>query len=89
MLAEIAQTVLELILQVILEFVLYWVGKLAIAVLTLGQVHCDCYDRESAWSGGWRIGGRDANGVFLSAEATSLIGLLVIAAIVVCVLHFH
>jgi hypothetical protein len=89
MLAEVAQAILELILQVILEFLCYWVGRLTVAVFTFGRVHCDFYDRESTWTGSWRIVGRDADGAYLTAEFTTFTGLLAIVAIIVCLLYFH
>ena len=89
MLAEVAQALLEVILQVILEFLCYLFGKLVIAVFTLGRIRCDFYDRESTWTGRWRVIGRDAGGVYITAEATSFVGIVAIVAIVICIFYFR
>ncbi len=87
MLAEVAQALLEIILQVILEFVCYFAGRLVVAVFTLGRVRCETFDEESPWSGRWRIIGRDADGVFLTPGATSFVGFLAITAVVLCIFY--
>ena len=89
MLADIAQAIAEVVLQVIVEFLFYWVGKLTVAVFTLGCVQCDCYDRESTWRGSWRIIGRDSEGAYLTAEFTSLIGFFAIVASIIAFLHLR
>jgi hypothetical protein len=86
MLAEVAHAVVEVVLQAILEFVFYWFGRIIVAVFTLGRVQCDLYDRKSTWSGCWRVFGKDSDGAYLGAEATSCVGLLSIIALMVLLL---
>ena len=87
MLAEVAHALLEVTLQVILEFVCYFAGRVVVAVFTLGRVRCETFDEESPWSGRWRIFGRDADGFFLTPGATSFVGFVAITAVVFCIFY--
>lgn len=80
MLAVVLEAIFQVTLQLLLEFALYWLGKLIVTALTLGRLPCDFYDRDSTWSNKWLIFGRDEDGTYLTAEATTIVGL--VAAIV-------
>lgn len=77
----------ELILQPIFEFffqvICYFVGALVVPILSLGKLKCDGIakevDRKKVKCGG--LYRRVGNQVFLTADATSLIGLLVLAGV--------
>ena len=83
MLADIAQGVFEFIFQTVFEVVAYFVGWLAVTVVSVGRWGCDSIEprarRRKFWNGFYnKRNGR----VYLTGEATALIGMLVILLII-------
>ncbi len=81
--SDIARFILEPILQLVFEVFIHFIGRVIVAVLTFGRVHCDYFDRGSAsWRAHRRIYGwfglyrRQGRAIFLSASFTTIIGML-------------
>ena len=77
----------ELILQAIFEFVFhvigYYLGRIIVSVLTLGQIKCDRLmagtpRRKLRWGGAYYWRGQR---IYLTADATALIGVVFVVVI--------
>ena len=80
MFVEIVHGVLHVLVEVFIGCIFYWIGRIAVAALTLGKVTCESYDSDGC--GGHF--GRDADGFYLSASATSFVGFLTTVVAGVC-----
>lgn len=74
----IVEAVAEPILEVVIPFVLYGVGRLVVTIVSLGQLKCDRLLQGTTrgrfkWSGIYRWSGRQ---LYLTSNATMVIGLL-------------
>ena len=86
MLAALLGGLFELVFEVFAALILYWLGRIVVTILTFGKLACDGYDRESTWHDPWHVTGRDEDGLYLTAEATTVVGL--VAAIIMVVGYF-
>lgn len=78
--ASIVQGILEIVFQVFLEFVCYFLGRLVVPLISFGHWQCDPLgagsERRKFWS--LKLYRRQGNRLYLPPEATQLVGLLTI-----------
>ncbi len=82
--SSIVQGVLEVVLQGFMEFVCYFVGRIVVPVLSFGRWKCDHITadvprRKIKAAGVYHLRGQQ---VYLTAEATQLVGLLMLLLVV-------
>lgn len=83
----IGELLLRPILEVVFHVVAYYIGRVVVTIVTLGSVACDRITADTPrsklrWGGSFhRRGGR----IYLTAEATSVIGLIAVVAAIGCV----
>ena len=87
----IAELILQPVFEFILHIVLYYIGRVAVAVLTLGRIKCDRISadtprRKLRWSGLFHRRGQH---VYLTPESTSGAGFLFVVFMLAGLLLFH
>lgn len=77
----------EVVLEIVFRVVAYYIGRIVVTIVTLGGIACNRISDDTPrsrlkWGGSFhRHGGR----IYLTAEATSVIGLIAGAAAIGCV----
>lgn len=83
----IGELLLRPILEILFHVVAYYIGRVFVAIVTLGGVSCDRITADTPrsklrWGGSFH---RRGDRIYLTAEATSVIGLIAVAAAIGCV----
>jgi hypothetical protein len=90
--ASIVQGIFEVLLEAVFDIACYYVGQIAVPIVSLGRLKCDRFTsgttrRRIRLNRLFHRGGQQ---VYLTAEATAVVGFIVIAiAIVIGFLAYH
>jgi len=91
MLASIAAELLQPILEAVLHVVCYCVGRVTVPIISLGRWKCDRFlrdlpRRKLRRGGFYHLRGQQ---VYLTAEATALVGFVVCGVVIAGFLSWH
>ena len=84
----IGELFFRVIFEMIFEVVFYYIGRVVVPIISLGQLKCDriTADTPRRKLRGGGVFHRRGQQTYLTAEATAVVGLLFVLTVVACVL---